>query len=421
MVSSIESSVGTERKVVTALPGPKSQEMHARRKNVVSAGVTNGYPVYIDRAEGAIIVDIDGNHILDLGSGIAVTTIGHAVPELVAAVSEQVAKFTHTCFMVTPYEAYVQVCEALNELTPGTHEKRSALFNSGAEAVENAVKIARHATGRQAVVVFDHAYHGRTNLTMALTAKNMPYRDGFGPFAPEVYRVPMSYPYRDGLSGAEAAAKAIAQIEIQVGAKNVAAVLIEPIQGEGGFVVPAEGFLPALSKWTTDNGVVFIADEIQSGFGRTGAWFAVEHEGVVPDMITTAKGLGGGMPISGVTGRAELMDAVHEGGLGGTYGGNPVTAVAALASINFMKDRNLLGRAVELEGIIKTFLTDLAKDVTIIGDIRGRGAMVAMELVEAGTTTPNAAAAKAIVKYCNDRGVGNPAPRSRGEFTRDGE
>jgi len=405
MVSSIESSVGTERKVVTALPGPKSQEMHARRKNVVSAGVTNGYPVYIDRAEGAIIVDIDGNHILDLGSGIAVTTIGHAVPELVAAVSEQVAKFTHTCFMVTPYEAYVQVCEALNELTPGPHEKRSALFNSGAEAVENAVKIARHATGRQAVVVFDHAYHGRTNLTMALTAKNMPYRDGFGPFAPEVYRVPMSYPYRDGLSGAEAAAKAIAQIEIQVGAKNVAAVLIEPIQGEGGFVVPAEGFLPALSKWTTDNGVVFIADEIQSGFGRTGAWFAVEHEGVVPDMITTAKGLGGGMPISGVTGRAELMDAVHEGGLGGTYGGNPVTAVAALASINFMKDRNLLGRAVELEGIIKTFLTDLAKDVTIIGDIRGRGAMVAMELVEAGTTTPNAAAAKAIVKYCNDRGV----------------
>jgi len=405
MVSSIESSVGTERKVVTALPGPKSQEMHARRKNVVSAGVTNGYPVYIDRAEGAIIVDIDGNHILDLGSGIAVTTIGHAVPELVAAVSEQVAKFTHTCFMVTPYEAYVQVCEALNELTPGTHEKRSALFNSGAEAVENAVKIARHATGRQAIVVFDHAYHGRTNLTMALTAKNMPYRDGFGPFAPEVYRVPMSYPYRDGLSGAEAAAKAIAQIEIQVGAKNVAAVLIEPIQGEGGFVVPAEGFLPALSKWTTDNGVVFIADEIQSGFGRTGAWFAVEHEGVVPDMITTAKGLGGGMPISGVTGRAELMDAVHEGGLGGTYGGNPVTAVAALASINFMKDRNLLGRAVELEGIIKTFLTDLAKDVTIIGDIRGRGAMVAMELVEAGTTTPNAAAAKAIVKYCNDRGV----------------
>jgi len=405
MVSSVDATIGTERKVVTAIPGPKSQAMHARRKTVVSAGVTNGYPVYIDRAAGAILLDIDGNQILDLGSGIAVTSIGHAVPELIAAVSEQVAAFTHTCFMVTPYESYVKVCEELAALTPGTHEKRTALFNSGAEAVENAVKIARHATKRQAVVVFDHAYHGRTNLTMALTAKNMPYRDGFGPFAPEVYRVPMSYPFHDGLSGAEAAAVAIKQIETQVGAKNVAAVLIEPIQGEGGFIVPAEGFLPALSKWTTDNGVVFIADEIQSGFGRTGKWFACDHEGVVPDMVTTAKGLAGGMPLAGVTGRADLMDAVHEGGLGGTYGGNPVAAAAALASINVMRDRNLLARATELEGIITGYLTDLAKDVTIIGEVRGRGAMIAMELVEPGTKTPNAAAAKAIVKYCNDRGV----------------
>ena len=405
MVSSVDATIGTERKVVTAIPGPKSQAMHARRKTVVSAGVTNGYPVYIDRAAGAILLDIDGNQILDLGSGIAVTSIGHAVPELIAAVSEQVAAFTHTCFMVTPYESYVKVCEELAALTPGTHEKRTALFNSGAEAVENAVKIARHATKRQAVVVFDHAYHGRTNLTMALTAKNMPYRDGFGPFAPEVYRVPMSYPFHDGLSGAEAAAVAIKQIETQVGAKNVAAVLIEPIQGEGGFIVPAEGFLSALSKWTTDNGVVFIADEIQSGFGRTGKWFACDHEGVVPDMVTTAKGLAGGMPLAGVTGRADLMDAVHEGGLGGTYGGNPVAAAAALASINVMRDRNLLARATELEGIITSYLTDLAKDVTIIGEVRGRGAMIAMELVEPGTKTPNAAAAKAIVKYCNDRGV----------------
>jgi len=405
MVSSVDATIGTERKVVTAIPGPKSQAMHARRKTVVSAGVTNGYPVYIDRAAGAILLDIDGNQILDLGSGIAVTSIGHAFPELIAAVNEQVAAFTHTCFMVTPYESYVKVCEELAALTPGTHEKRTALFNSGAEAVENAVKIARHATKRQAVVVFDHAYHGRTNLTMALTAKNMPYRDGFGPFAPEVYRVPMSYPFHDGLSGAEAAALAIKQIETQVGAKNVAAVLIEPIQGEGGFIVPAEGFLPALSKWTTDNGVVFIADEIQSGFGRTGKWFACDHEGVVPDMVTTAKGLAGGMPLAGVTGRADLMDAVHEGGLGGTYGGNPVAAAAALASINVMRDRNLLARATELEGIITSYLTDLAKDVTIIGEVRGRGAMIAMELVEPGTKTPNAAAAKAIVKYCNDRGV----------------
>ena len=405
MVTSIESTVGTERKVVTALPGPRSQEMHARRQSAVSAGVTVGFPIYSDRAQGAIIVDVDGNHILDLGSGIAVTSIGHAVPELVQAVSEQVAKFTHTCFMVTPYESYVQVCEALNALTPGTHEKRTALFNSGAEAVENAIKIARHATRRPAVIVFDHAYHGRTNLTLALTAKNMPYKDGFGPFAPEVYRVPMSYPFHDGRTGAEAAAHAIKQIETQVGASNVAAVLIEPIQGEGGFVVPAEGFLPALSKWTTDHGVVFIADEIQSGFGRTGKWFCVDHEGVVPDMITTAKGLGGGMPISGVTGRADLMDAVHEGGLGGTYGGNPVTAVAALASINFMRDRNLLDRATQIGTTIGTNLRSLAQDVTIIGEVRGRGAMMAMELVEPGTKNPNAAAAKAIVKYCNDRGV----------------
>ena len=405
MVSSTDTSVGTERKVLTELPGPRSQELHARRKGNVSAGVTVGFPVYIDRAQGAIIVDVDGNHILDLGSGIAVTGIGHAVPELVQAVSEQVAAFTHTCFMVTPYESYVEVCEELNALTPGTHEKRTALFNSGAEAVENAVKIARYATGRQAVIVFDHAYHGRTNLTMALTAKNMPYKQSFGPFAPEVYRVPMSYPFVDGLSGAEAAANVIKQIETQVGAKNVAALLIEPIQGEGGFIVPAEGFLPALSKWTTDKGVVFIADEIQSGFGRTGKWFAVEHEGVVPDMITTAKGLAGGMPLAGVTGRAELMDAVHEGGLGGTYGGNPVAAVASLAVIKVMRERQLVERAAQLENIIVPQLRALANDVTIIGEVRGRGAMIAFELIEPGTKTPNAAAAKAIVQYCNDRGV----------------
>ena len=398
MVSSLQSSVGSQRQVLTELPGPKSQALQARRKNVVSAGVTNGYTIYIDRAEGAILVDVDGNHILDLGSGIAVTTIGHAVPELIEAVSAQVAAFTHTCFMVTPYESYIEVCEELAALTPGDHAKTSALFNSGAEAVENAVKIARHATGRQAVIVFDHAYHGRTNLTMALTAKNMPYKDGFGPFAPEVYRVPMSYPYRDGLSGEEAAARAISEIESQVGAKNVAALLIEPIQGEGGFIVPAPGFLPALSKWSTDNGVVFIADEIQSGFGRTGAWFAVDHEGVVPDIVTTAKGLAGGMPLAGVTGRAEIMNSVHEGGLGGTYGGNPVAAVAALAAIRFMKDRDLLSRARDIEAIVLGSLNSLARDVNVIGDVRGRGAMVAFELIVPGTTEPNAAAAKAIVK-----------------------
>jgi 4-aminobutyrate aminotransferase/(S)-3-amino-2-methylpropionate transaminase len=405
MVSSIESSVGTERKVVTELPGPKSRALHERRQAVVSAGLTNGFPIYIERADGAILLDVDGNQILDLGSGIAVTTIGHAVPELVDAVSTQVAAFTHTCFMVTPYESYVEVCEELAAITPGSHSKTSALFNSGSEAVENAVKIARLATGRQAIIVFDHAYHGRTNLTMALTAKNMPYKDRFGPFAPEIYRVPMSYPYLDGLSGPEAAVNAIKEIEVQVGAHNVAAILIEPIQGEGGFIVPADGFLPALSEWSTANGVVFIADEIQSGFCRTGDWFAVDHEGVIPDIVTTAKGLAGGMPLAAVTGRTELMNQVHEGGLGGTYGGNPVAAVAALATIKTLRDRNLVGRARELETIILTSLRSLQQDVAIIGDVRGRGAMIAFELVQPGTKNPNAAAAKAVVTYCNQNGV----------------
>jgi 4-aminobutyrate aminotransferase/(S)-3-amino-2-methylpropionate transaminase len=405
MVSSLDTHVGTERKVVTDLPGPKSQALHARRKAVVSSGLSVGFPVYIDRAEGAIVVDVDGNQLLDLGSGIAVTGIGHAVPALVEAVSEQVSRFTHTCFMVNPYESYVEVCEALSNLTPGTFPKTSALFNSGAEAIENAVKIARLATGKPAIIVFEHAYHGRTNLTMALTAKNMPYKDRFGPFAPEVYRVPMSYPFRDGLSGPDAAARAIKIIESEIGVHNVAAVLIEPIQGEGGFVVPADGFLPALSAWTNANGVVFIADEIQSGFARTGEWFAVNHEGVVPDLVTTAKGLAGGMPLAGVTGRAELMNAVHEGGLGGTYGGNPVAAAASLATIQTIKDWNLLERAKDIGVTMRTNLENLAKDVSIIGEVRGRGAMQAIELVEPGTKTPNAAAAKAILAFCQQQGV----------------
>jgi 4-aminobutyrate aminotransferase/(S)-3-amino-2-methylpropionate transaminase len=401
--------VGDARRVVTELPGPKSKALHERRRAAVSAGLTQGFPVYIDRAEGAILVDVDGNRLLDLGSGIAVTSIGHAVPALVEAVSDQVAAFTHTCFMVTPYESYVEVCEELAALTPGDtpgdFAKASALFNSGAEAVENAVKIARLATGREAIVVVEHAYHGRTNLTMALTAKNMPYKDRFGPFAPEVYRVPTSYPFRDGLSGAAAAERAISQIETEIGAHNVAAILIEPIQGEGGFIVPAVGFLTALSTWSSEHGVLFIADEIQTGFCRTGDWFAVNDEGVVPDLITTAKGLAGGMPLAAVTGRAEIMNAVHEGGLGGTYGGNPVSAAAALATIKTMRERDLAGRARELGATMLKALSELQRDTVIIGDVRGRGAMVAMEFIEPGTMTPNAAAAKSVVARCNAEGV----------------
>jgi 4-aminobutyrate aminotransferase / (S)-3-amino-2-methylpropionate transaminase / 5-aminovalerate transaminase len=271
--------------------------------------------------------------------------------------------------------------------------------------VENAVKIARKATGRQAVVVFDHAYHGRTNLTMALTAKNMPYKDGFGPFAGEIYRAPMSYPFRDGLSGSDAAARAIDIIEKQVGAANMAAVLIEPIQGEGGFVVPADGFLPTLAEWCSANGVVFIADEIQSGFCRTGQWFASEHEGIVPDLVTTAKGIAGGLPLAGVTGRAEIMEAVHVGGLGGTYGGNPIACAAGLAAIETMRELDLAGAARDIGDVLLPALCDLAKQHPVIGDVRGRGAMVAVEIVEPGTAVPDAATTAAVSKACHDAGL----------------
>jgi 4-aminobutyrate aminotransferase/(S)-3-amino-2-methylpropionate transaminase len=373
----------------------------------VAAGVGSTLPVFVESASAGLLHDVDGNTLVDLGSGIAVTSVGAAAPEVVAAVQEQVAKFTHTCFMVTPYDAYVQVCEQLAELTPGSHEKKSALFNSGAEAVENAVKIARHATGRQAVAVFDHAYHGRTNLTMALTAKNMPYKHRFGPFAPEVYRLPMSYPFRDpaGLTGEQAAARALDQLDKQVGADNVACVLIEPIQGEGGFVVPAPGFLPAVAQWCRDRGVLFVADEIQSGFCRTGSWFACDHEQVVPDLVTTAKGIAGGLPLAGVTGRAEVMDAVHGGGLGGTYGGNPVACAAALASIGIMRDQDLAARARAIEEITRPRLRELAAGFPAIGDVRGRGAMLAVELVKPGTVEPDAELAGRIAKACHARGV----------------
>src|SRR5262245_37948076 len=398
-------SLPQERRLVTDIPGPRSTELLERKKAAVADGVGTTLPVFVTAAGGGVIVDADGNSLIDLGSGIAVVSVGNAAPEVVHGVQEQVAAFTHTCFMVTPYAGYVEVCEALAELTPGSHAKESALFNSGAEAVENAVKIARVATGRDAVGVFDHAYHGRTNLTMAMTAKNMPYKHGFGPFASEVYRAPMSYPFRDRLSGEEAAARAIDHLDKQVGVANLACVVIEPIQGEGGFVEPAPGFLPALSAWSADNGVVFIADEIQSGFCRTGGWFACDHEGVVPDLVTTAKGIAGGLPLAGVTGRAELMDAVHVGGLGGTYGGNPVACAAALGAIAEMKEHALDARALEIGFLIRGRLEKLAAEHPVIGDVRGRGAMQAIELCAPGTTTPDAARAAAASAYCHLNGV----------------
>ncbi|MXG88008.1 4-aminobutyrate--2-oxoglutarate transaminase [Nocardioides flavescens] len=394
-----------QRSLVTEIPGPESMARLDRKKAHVADGVGTTLPVFVVAAGGGVLLDVDGNSLIDLGSGIAVTSVGNAAPGVVSRVQEQVAAFTHTCFMVTPYDGYVDVCEQLAELTPGDHAKKSALFNSGAEAVENAVKIARVATGRDAVAVFDHAYHGRTNLTMAMTAKNMPYKNGFGPFAGEVYRAPMSYPLRDGLSGPEAAARAIDVLEKQVGADNLACVAIEPIQGEGGFVVPAPGFLPALAAWAREHGVLLLADEIQTGFCRTGDWFACDDEGVVPDLVTLAKGLAGGLPLAAVTGRAELMDAVHVGGLGGTYGGNPVACAAGLGAIEEMRSHDLVGRARELGAVLERRLRALAETHPVIADVRGRGAMMAIELCEPGTTTPDAARTAAVSSACHRAGV----------------
>jgi 4-aminobutyrate aminotransferase/(S)-3-amino-2-methylpropionate transaminase len=397
-----------QRRVLkTDIPGPRSLELTARKTGAVAKGVGTTMPVFAVAAGGGVVVDVDGNSLIDFGSGIAVTTIGNSAPRVVAAVQGQVEQFTHTCFMITPYEGYVAVCEHLNQLTPGDYEKRSTLFNSGAEAVENAVKIARAYTKKQAVVAFDHAYHGRTNLAMALTAKSMPYKHSFGPFAPEVYRAPLSYPYRDDklIDGELAARRATDLIESQVGTGNLAAVIIEPIQGEGGFIVPAEGFLPALASWCQANDVVFIADEIQTGFARTGAMFACELFGVVPDLIATAKGIAGGLPLSAVTGRAEIMESVHVGGLGGTYGGNPVACAAALAAIETIKSENLVARAGEIERIMVGRLNRMQAEDNRIGDVRGRGAMIAIELVHRDTSDPDPGFTADVAKAAREQGV----------------
>ncbi len=399
-------TLAQERRIVTSIPGPRSIELMERKKQAVPTAVGTTMPVFAQAAGGGVVVDVDGNSFIDLGSGIAVTGVGNSARRVVEAVQAQVAAFTHTCFMITPYDSYVEVAEALNRLTPGDHEKRTALFNSGAEAVENAIKVARSHTKKQAVVAFDHAYHGRTNLTMALTAKSMPYKSGFGPFASEIYRAPLSYPFRDGgLSGADAAARAIQLIEKQIGADNLAAIIIEPIQGEGGFIVPADGFLPALVEWARANGVVFIADEVQTGFARTGAMFASEHEGIVPDVVVTAKGIAGGLPLSAVTGRAEIMESTHAGGLGGTYGGNPLACAAALAAIETYEEDNLVERAAAIGELITGRFRERQAHDARIGDVRGRGAMIAVEFVKPGTTEPDAALTQVVAKAAHAEGV----------------
>ncbi|WP_374010673.1 4-aminobutyrate--2-oxoglutarate transaminase [Leifsonia sp. LS-T14] len=403
-------SVPQERRIVTAVPGPKSQELHQRRLAVVPTGVSSALPVYIARANGAILVDVDGNQFVDFGAGIGVTTVGHTEAAVVEAAAGQLQDVIHTLFTITPYEEYVRVAELLAEHTPGDHAKKTVLVNSGAEAVENGVKIARKFTGRRAVAVLDHAYHGRTNLTMAMNYKAMPYATGFGPFAGDVYHAPNSYPYRDGLSGAEAAARTIAYLEKVVGASDLACLVAEPIQGEGGFIVPAEGYLSALQEWCTANGVVFIADEIQSGMARTGALYASEHFGVVPDIVLSAKGIAGGLPLAAVTGRADIMDSAQPGGLGGTFGGNPVAAAAAIAVFETIERNDLLAQARRIENALKPALEKLQQKYdNIIGDVRGIGAMIAVELVQPGTagTTkePNPDAVNAIVAAAAQQGI----------------
>ncbi len=398
-----------QRKLVTEIPGSKSQSIIKRRAEAVSAGLGMAVPVVVEKAGGGVIIDVDGNSIIDMGAGIAVVSVGNSAARVVKNVTEQVEAFTHTCFMVAPYMGYIEVSEALNRLTPGSHKKKSALFTSGAEALENAVKIARKYTNRQAVIVFEHGYHGRTNLTMGMTAKNIPYKDGFGPFAPEIYRMPMAYPYR-WPGGAEACERealetVIHKIEKEIGAKNVACVVIEPIQGEGGFVVPPKGFLPGLVKFCNENGIVFIADEVQTGFARTGKMFACEDEGIVPDLITTAKGIAGGLPLAGVTGKAEIMDSDHAGCLGGTYGGSSIACAAALGAIATIEEEKLVDRAAAQGKIISDALNEMKKKYPVVGDVRGRGAMQALEFVKPGTHEPNADAQAAIIKYCLQKGV----------------
>jgi 4-aminobutyrate aminotransferase/(S)-3-amino-2-methylpropionate transaminase len=401
-------SLEQKRELVTAIPGPKSQALHERRKKVISAGVGASLPVYIDTAHGAILKDVDGNQLIDLGSGIGVVTMGHTNEGVVRAVQEQVSKLTHTLFTVTPYEPYVEVAEIITKHTPGSFEKRAAFFNSGAEAVENAVKIARKATKRTEIAVFDHAYHGRTALTMSMNFKAHPYQTGFGPMVGSVHHAPMSYPFRDApeMTGEEAARRAITYLEKRVGASQLAAVFIEPVIGEGGFIVPAPGFLATLNKWTRENGIVMVADEVQSGIARTGKWFAsLWEEGFEPDLVTVAKGIAGGLPLSGVVGRAEIMDAAHPGGLGGTFGGSPTAVAAAVSVLEQLEAGGWFERAIEIGDIIRTRLEAMQAKFPVIGEIRGRGAMQAIEFIEPGTKNPNQAVTDALVKHCHQNGV----------------
>jgi 4-aminobutyrate aminotransferase / (S)-3-amino-2-methylpropionate transaminase / 5-aminovalerate transaminase len=377
-------------RIKTEIPGPKSRALMERRKGAVSAGLGIATPILASEAKGALLTDVDGNTFIDFGGGIGVMNVGHADPRVVAAVKEQVEKFTHTCFYVTEYEPYIELAEKLNALVPGDFEKRSFFVNSGAEAVENAVKIARAYTGRPAIMAFENAFHGRTLLAMTLTSKVNPYKKTFGPYAPEIYRVPAPYPYRcpagkDCSAGCRGDCFNFVERALvgSVDAGSLAAILVEPVSGEGGFIPFPDFYLQQLRELCDEYGILLIADEIQTGFGRTGKMFCVEHSGVVPDLVTTAKSLGGGLPIGGVSGKAEIMDSVHVGGLGTTYGGNPLACAAALAVLETFEEEDLLARANVIGERIVGALREIQENhPDFVGDVRGRGAMVAMELVK---------------------------------------
>ncbi|KQR39094.1 4-aminobutyrate--2-oxoglutarate transaminase [Microbacterium sp. Leaf159] len=389
--------------LITEIPGPRSRELHAQRTAAVASGFGITLPVFIARAGTSTLEDVDGNTLIDLASGIAVTSVGAANPRVRENVAAQLDLFTHTCFMVTEYEGFVRVAEWLNAHVPGDFDKRTALFSTGAEAVENAVKIARAHTGRPGVLVIDEAYHGRSLLTMAMTAKEHPYKTTFGPFPNDVVRGPNANPLRG--EGADAALAEIERIIIEHGADHFAALVVEPIQGEGGFIVPAEGFLPGLRRIADAHGIVLVIDEIQSGLGRTGRLFASEHEGVAGDITLTAKALGGGLPLSAVTGRAEIMDAAHTGGLGGTYAGNPLACAAALAVFDVLDDPELLPGVARIEQSIRAHLEPLLAEFPVIAEVRGRGAMMALEFADPDTLAPRADLAQRVTAACHAAGV----------------
>jgi 4-aminobutyrate aminotransferase / (S)-3-amino-2-methylpropionate transaminase / 5-aminovalerate transaminase len=406
----------------TEIPGPASRALLARRALAVPRGVPAVTPIAVAHAEGAIITDADGNRLIDFGGGIGVVNTGHRHPSLVAAVRDQLDRYAHVCFPVSTYEPYVELAERLNRITPGNHSKRTFFLNSGAEAVENAVKVARHFTGRQAIVCFEHGFHGRTNLAMALTSKVMPYKKGFGPFAAEVYRIPYPYCYRCGEAGKRgghppaggweagccmASRERLEQMFASiVDPDSVAAIIMELQLGEGGFVPAPREYVDSLAAFARDHGILFIADEIQTGFGRTGRLFASEHFSLIPDIIVTAKSLAGGLPLAAVTGRAEVLESAQVGGLGGTYGGNPLACAAALAVLDAMEADNLPARASHMGEKIRSRFCQWALKHRCIGDVRGLGAMVAMELVsDRQTKAPDKALTGKLLTAALERGV----------------